>query len=147
MYRLGVIPFLHEGNKKTPENRQKISQDCGSKSIALLQGLHDRELKNRSPLTSAKTGMFVTVIKNPTSLGWWGEFPIPIVVMKKPVHSNRRATRSIVHAKHENTLVSALHAAFCVLLTNEHACKIHIEQKDAPHWYADLLEFHSVPAS
>ena len=48
------------------------------------------KFKNRSPLTNAKNGMFVSVIKNPTSLGWWGEFPIPIVVMKKPVHSNRR---------------------------------------------------------
>jgi len=56
--------------------------------------------------------MFVSVIKNPTSLGWWGEFPIPIVVMKKPVHSNRREIKSIVHATHENTLVSALCGAF-----------------------------------
>jgi hypothetical protein len=36
---------------------------------------------------------------------------------------------------------------FCELLANEQACKIHIDQKVAPHWYADLLEFHSVPAS
>ena len=36
---------------------------------------------------------------------------------------------------------------FCELLANEQACKMHIDQKDAPRWYADLLGFNSVPAS